>query len=195
MEGTLVPLSIAFMDSEGRIVDIQDMEPLDDAPPGYVPAEPAQYALEVNQGFFVERGVRVGDTVELPRPGSTEPPGSAEVVQAFRDAGLEVGEPYPVEQELGWGARPVPRTYGEGTRFLVPSLGEDAGGGLRLRVGDGPARRARLLRGPGAFGAPVRLRRGPGARAGEQRSAGGRGGEVRHGAEGGGLVPYLLAFF
>ncbi len=105
---------------------IQDMQPLDES--RHYPAEPAQYALEVNQGFFVERGVQVGDTVELPRPGSVEPPSSAKVVQAFRDAGLEVEDSYPVEQEPGWNERPVPRTYEEATRFLVPSLGADAGG-------------------------------------------------------------------
>lgn len=66
MRNTLIPLSIAYIDSEGRIVDIQKMEPLDDEPPHYVSAEPAQYALEVNQGFFEEHGVEVGDTVELP---------------------------------------------------------------------------------------------------------------------------------
>ncbi len=66
MKNTLIPLSIAFMDSEGRIVDIQDMKPLDDDPPHYVSAEPAQYALEVNQGFFEERGVKVGDRADLP---------------------------------------------------------------------------------------------------------------------------------
>ncbi len=68
MRNTLIPLSIAFMDSEGRIVDIQDMKPLDDDPPHYVSAEPARYALEVNQGFFEERGVEVGDRLELPVP-------------------------------------------------------------------------------------------------------------------------------
>ena len=66
MRNNLIPLSIAFMDSEGRIVDIRDMKPLDDAPPHYVSAEPARYALEVNQGFFEERGVKVGDRAELP---------------------------------------------------------------------------------------------------------------------------------
>ena len=66
MANTPIPLSIAFIDSERRIIDIQDMEPLDDEPPGYVSAEPAQYALEVNQGFFGERGVKVGDRMELP---------------------------------------------------------------------------------------------------------------------------------
>ncbi len=64
MKDTLIPLSIAFIDSEGRIVDIQDMQPLDEAP--HPSAAPAQYALEVNQGFFEARGIQVGDTVELP---------------------------------------------------------------------------------------------------------------------------------
>ena len=66
MKNTLIPLSVAFMDSEGRIVDIQDMKPLDDDPPYTVSAKPAQYALEVNKGFFEERGVKVGDRAELP---------------------------------------------------------------------------------------------------------------------------------
>ncbi len=68
MKNTFIPLSIAFIDSEGRIVDIQDMKPLplDDDPPHYVSAKPVQYALEVNQGFFEERGVKVGDKAELP---------------------------------------------------------------------------------------------------------------------------------
>jgi uncharacterized protein len=63
MEDTLIPLSIAFMDSGGCIVDIQDMEPQTD---GYDSAKPAQYALEVNKGFFEEHGVEVGDRARLP---------------------------------------------------------------------------------------------------------------------------------
>jgi uncharacterized membrane protein (UPF0127 family) len=66
MKDTLIPLSIAYMDSEGRTVDIQDMKALDDDPPHYASAEPARYALEVNKGFFEERGVEVGDRAELP---------------------------------------------------------------------------------------------------------------------------------
>jgi len=65
MKNTLIPLSIAYIDSEGRIVDILDMKPLDDKSPHYVSSEPVQYALEVNQGFFEKRGVKVGDRVEL----------------------------------------------------------------------------------------------------------------------------------
>ncbi len=66
MKDTLIPLSIAFMDSGGRIVDIQEMKALDDTPPHYESAEPARYALEANKGFFAERGVKVGDRAELP---------------------------------------------------------------------------------------------------------------------------------
>ncbi len=66
MRNTLIPLSIAFFDAAGRIVDIQDMQPLDDVPPPYISAAPAQYALEVNQGFFEARGIGVGDEAELP---------------------------------------------------------------------------------------------------------------------------------
>jgi uncharacterized protein len=73
MKNTFIPLSVAFMDSHGRIVDIQNMKPVgeeqsvpDTKLPRYVSAEPAQYALEVNQGFFEEHGVKVGDKAKLP---------------------------------------------------------------------------------------------------------------------------------
>ena len=91
MKDTLIPLSIAFMDSEGRIVDIQDMQPLDDVPPHYVSAEPAQYALEVNQGFFEKRGVMVGDIVELPGQGEEESGGPAEAPAEASDGGTPNG--------------------------------------------------------------------------------------------------------
>lgn len=64
MRDTLIPLSVAYIDAEGRIVGIQDMQPLDETL--HPSSEPAQYALEVNQGFFEARGVTVGDSVELP---------------------------------------------------------------------------------------------------------------------------------
>ena len=65
MKDTLIPLSVAFMDSNGRIVDIQDMQPQDLT--NHNSAEPARYALEVNQGFFERHGVKVGDEATLPR--------------------------------------------------------------------------------------------------------------------------------
>jgi uncharacterized membrane protein (UPF0127 family) len=64
MKDTLIPLSIAYIDGGGRIVDIQDMQPLDETP--HTSAAPARYALEVNQGFFAARGIQVGDSTELP---------------------------------------------------------------------------------------------------------------------------------
>ena len=64
MKDTLIPLSIAYIDGRARIVDIQDMQPLDETT--HPSAEPAQYALEVNQGFFEERGIEVGNEVVLP---------------------------------------------------------------------------------------------------------------------------------
>ena len=64
MKDTLIPLSIAYIDGDGGIVDIQDMQPLDES--SHPSAAPAQYALEVNQGFFEERGVQVGDEADLP---------------------------------------------------------------------------------------------------------------------------------
>ena len=67
MKNTRIPLSIAYIDSDERIVDILDMKPLDDERPHYVSSEPVQYALEVNQGFFEKRGVKEGDQVELPK--------------------------------------------------------------------------------------------------------------------------------
>ena len=46
-----------------------------------------------------------------------------EVIQAFENAGLEVGETYPVEQEPGWDETRVPKTYAQAARFTIPSLG------------------------------------------------------------------------
>jgi hypothetical protein len=46
-----------------------------------------------------------------------------EVIEAFENAGLEVGETYPVEQEPGWDETRVPKTYAQAARFTIPSLG------------------------------------------------------------------------
>lgn len=66
MKNTLIPLSIAYIDSDGRIIDLQEMKALDDQPPHYVSAKPAKYALEANKGFFEKHGVKVGDRAKLP---------------------------------------------------------------------------------------------------------------------------------
>ncbi|KAB0615999.1 DUF192 domain-containing protein [Castellaniella defragrans] len=61
MKNTLIPLSIAFIGRDGRIVDIQDMQPRSLEP--HCPAAPATQALEMNQGWFARAGVRAGDRV------------------------------------------------------------------------------------------------------------------------------------
>ena len=63
MKDTLIPLSIAFIDDAGAIVDILDMEPLTTTI--HTPSAPYRWALEVNQGWFTENGVTIGDAVRL----------------------------------------------------------------------------------------------------------------------------------
>jgi uncharacterized membrane protein (UPF0127 family) len=68
MEDTLIPLSVAWWDRRGRIVAIEDMEPCTGGVcPDYGPHGLTIGAVEVNQGFFEEHGVEVGDVVRLER--------------------------------------------------------------------------------------------------------------------------------
>lgn len=61
MKDTRIPLSIAFLDDEGVIVKIRDMQPLSTERTSSI--SPARYALEVNQGWFGEHDVERGDKV------------------------------------------------------------------------------------------------------------------------------------
>ena len=66
MKDTLIPLSIAFHDADGKILRILDMEPCRRDPcPVYDPGVRYAGALEVNQGAFEQWGVREGDRLEL----------------------------------------------------------------------------------------------------------------------------------
>jgi len=65
MMNTLIPLSIAFIDKEGRIVRITDMRPL--TLDSHDPPKPILYALEMNQGWFAANGIKVGDKVRFSR--------------------------------------------------------------------------------------------------------------------------------
>lgn len=69
MKDTRIPLSIAFIDGDGRIVGLADMAPLD-THHRYSPARPYRYALETAQGWFARHGVGIGDRVsfDLARP-------------------------------------------------------------------------------------------------------------------------------
>lgn len=66
MKDTQIPLSIAFWDADGSILTIQDMDPCTADPcPTYGATTPYVGALEVDQGFFDEHGIHVGDSIEL----------------------------------------------------------------------------------------------------------------------------------
>lgn len=64
MKNTLIPLSIAFIGQDWRIVDIVDMDVAPDPTTGpftiYESKKPFRYALEVNQGFFKRKRLGVG---------------------------------------------------------------------------------------------------------------------------------------
>ena len=67
MKDTLIPLSIAFIDRQGRIVDIQDMQPRSLEP--HCPPEPITTTLEMNRGWFDKAGVKTGVVVRgIPAP-------------------------------------------------------------------------------------------------------------------------------
>lgn len=59
MRNTLIPLSIAFLDDDGRIVNIEDMAPMTEN--SHCSKEPVRFALEMEQGWFQRRGVSAGD--------------------------------------------------------------------------------------------------------------------------------------
>lgn len=64
MKDTHIPLSIAFINSDGIIISIQKMEPDNDRRT-YPPPRPFLYALEMNQGWFERNNIRVGDSVVI----------------------------------------------------------------------------------------------------------------------------------
>lgn len=61
MRNTSIPLSIAFVNKEGVIIDIQDMRPFDQT--AHKSRGSALYALEVNKGWFETNGVEAGDSI------------------------------------------------------------------------------------------------------------------------------------
>lgn len=58
MKNTLIPLSVAFIDEAGTIVNVADMQPHSEQ--SHCAARPARYALEMNKGWFAQRGIKPG---------------------------------------------------------------------------------------------------------------------------------------
>ncbi len=67
MMNTYIPLSVAFLDAQGRILNILDMEPKTQGT--HTSAGPARFAVETNKGWFAEKKIKAGDKVTgLPKP-------------------------------------------------------------------------------------------------------------------------------
>jgi len=58
MKNTPLPLSVAFIDAGGAIINIADMQPRTEV--SHCAVRPARFALEMAQGWFAERGIRAG---------------------------------------------------------------------------------------------------------------------------------------
>ena len=68
MKNTFIPLSIAFIDADGRIVNIEDMRPQDEST--HWSRGIALYALEMKQGWFAGRKIAAGDVIKGLPPAS-----------------------------------------------------------------------------------------------------------------------------
>lgn len=61
MRNTLLPLAVAFLDEQGRVINVEEMEPQTDD--NHCAAKPAKYALEMNGGWFKARGFGPGTAI------------------------------------------------------------------------------------------------------------------------------------
>jgi uncharacterized protein len=61
MKNTLIPLSVAFLDAQGGIVSIAEMQPQTET--SHCAAGPAKFALEMSGGWFAGKGLKPGATL------------------------------------------------------------------------------------------------------------------------------------
>ncbi|HSD61764.1 MAG TPA: DUF192 domain-containing protein [Burkholderiales bacterium] len=61
MANTHIPLSVAYLDTQGRVINIRDMPPLTHS--SFAAGGDALYAIEANQGWFAKRGIGPGTVV------------------------------------------------------------------------------------------------------------------------------------
>jgi len=62
MKNTLIPLSVAFIDSDGKIINIEDMQP--QTTESHCAKKSARYALEMNLGWFRQKNLKPGTVIE-----------------------------------------------------------------------------------------------------------------------------------
>ena len=61
MRNTYLPLSVAFLDENGRILNIENMQPHSEI--NHCAAGPARFALEMNSGWFSSKGIKAGQRI------------------------------------------------------------------------------------------------------------------------------------
>lgn len=71
MKNTLIPLSVAFIADDGRIVNLDEMKAQTLDP--HCSTQPVRYVLEMNQGWFTKHGMKAGSKLRgvpfgTPRP-------------------------------------------------------------------------------------------------------------------------------
>ena len=75
MKDTLVPLQIAFVGGDGRVVGLFEMPPCRADPcPTYAPTRPYRYAVELPSGAFTAAGIHEGDRVVPQDPAALPTP-------------------------------------------------------------------------------------------------------------------------
>lgn len=62
MKNTLIPLSVAFIDGEGKIINIEEMQP--ETTDSHCAKKVVRYALEMNQGWFKQKNIKSGSKIE-----------------------------------------------------------------------------------------------------------------------------------
>lgn len=66
MKNTLIPLSVAFIDDDGKIVNIENMKP--QSLESHCSKKPVRYALEMNEGWFKQKNIKPGSVIDgLPK--------------------------------------------------------------------------------------------------------------------------------
>ena len=58
MKNTVLPLSVAFLDGDGRILNVEEMAP--ETEDSHCAVRPARFALEMNRGWFKQKGLKAG---------------------------------------------------------------------------------------------------------------------------------------
>jgi len=67
MRNTLIPLAVAFIDDDGTIANVEEMEPRTDA--SHCAKHPVRYALEMSGGWFKAHGIGAGSRInQLAQP-------------------------------------------------------------------------------------------------------------------------------